>query len=195
MLPDEASKPRFIYTIYINTTEVVFFVGGWSTEQVGSNVQGQRSIKVNQSNSIKKTAQRRPKFHPIFWDDISYPVFFRDYFINHDIRTPIINQPGWPMESSKVVFFRGSNDNFPTLWQVTILETNSGDQPASPKELVLKRPLVEFFGSAAERISAISTPCSSKKWPPVTERTPKIKMLKLRWWFLPWKKDDFPFQS
>ena len=28
-----------------------------------------------------------------------------------------------------------------TLWQVTILETNSGDQPASPKELVLKRPL------------------------------------------------------
>ena len=33
-----------------------------------------------------------------------------------------------------------------TLWQVTILETNSGDQPVSPKELVLKRPL----GTAAQ---------------------------------------------
>ena len=36
------------------------------------------------------------------------PVIFRDYFINHDIRIPFLNNQDF-MESQVVFFFRGSN--------------------------------------------------------------------------------------
>ena len=60
----------------------------------------------------------------VLGDEISYPVIFRDYFINHYNKDPVIKQPGFQWKVGPFFPTSGSTKTRTTWFFSVVRETN-----------------------------------------------------------------------